>query len=320
LAQLLAGGPEYPSWDDYAIFHAIEHGYENRADIVELIGNNVEQFRDNVERIRGRKTVEGLQSGGMKECRKCDGVKPMAAFAGSSLISGYGRFCNDCKGITSDPGQGNKDTGEGSLAIAFGQLVSLISLVIFNLLVQFDGENCFESLTIVVWIWPLFFFVLGLVLACCFLLRRRPNQNWRWFETTRSWELIGVGDQPGFAGALCRWIGRRMVGRPILRSLLLFHIGWATFIYVFFIVTSCLTSPAQLLPGWLGNSAEANLTGANLSGHYLSGIDLTRANLTGANLYEADLTGANLSGVNLDGVIGADFTDALNVPAKYLKD
>ncbi len=111
LAQLLAGGPEYPSWDDYAIFHAIEHGYEDRADIVELIGNNVEQFRDNVERIRGRKTVEELQSGGMKECRKCDGVKPMAAFADSSLISGYGRFCNDCKGITSDQGQGNKDKG-----------------------------------------------------------------------------------------------------------------------------------------------------------------------------------------------------------------
>jgi hypothetical protein len=96
----LAGGPEYPSWDDYAIFHARENGYEDRADIVELIG-------DNVESIRSRKAVEGLQSGGMKECRKCDGVKPMAAFADSSLISGYGRFCNDCKGITSDQGQGN---------------------------------------------------------------------------------------------------------------------------------------------------------------------------------------------------------------------
>ena len=312
MAQLLAGGPEYPSWDDYAIFHAIEHGYEDRADIVELIGNNVEQFRDNVERIRGRKTVEELQSGGMKECRKCHGVKPMAAFADSSLISGYGRFCNDCKGITSDQGQGNKDIDEGSLAIAFGQLVSLISLVIFSLLVQFDGKNCFESLTIVVWIWPLFPFVLGLALACCFLFRAT---NQRQTSILAGWnrelpELIGVGDQPGFAGAVCRWMGRRLVGRPILRSLLLCHIGWATFIYVFFIVTSCLSSPAQLLPGWLGNSAEANLTEANLSGHYLSGIDLTRANLTGANL----------SGVNLDGVIGADFTDALNVPAKYLKD
>ena len=370
LAQLLAGGPEYPSWDDYAIFHAIEHGYEDRADIVELIGNNVEQFRDNVERIRGRKTVEELQSGGMKECRKCHGVKPMAAFADSSLISGYGRFCNDCKGITSDQGQGNKDKGwrlEGSLAIAFGQLVSLISLVIFSLLVQFDGKNCFESLTIVVWIWPLFFFVLGLVLAFCFLLQ---SKNQKQNSILGGWipqppKLIGVGDQPGFAGAVCRWMGRRLVGRPILRSLLLCHIGWATFIYVFFIVTSCLSSPAQLLPGWLGNSAETNLTGANLSGYWwhnadlsganltgadltgadllqadlsganLTGANLTGANLTGANLTETDLTGANLDGANLTNadlfradlsgaklydVTGADFTGALNVPEKYLKD
>ena len=155
LAQLLAGGPEYPSWDDYAIFHARENGYEDRADLVELIS-------DDVESIHSRKTVEGLQSGGMKKCRKCDGVKPMAAFADPSLTSGYGRFCNDCKGITSDRGQGNKDTGEGSLAIAFGQLVSLMSLVMLSLLVQFDSLNCFESLTMMVWIWPLFFFVFSL--------------------------------------------------------------------------------------------------------------------------------------------------------------
>jgi uncharacterized protein YjbI with pentapeptide repeats len=180
-------------------------------------------------------------------------------------------------------------------------------------------------------------------------------------------------------------MGRRLVGRPILRSLLLCHIGWATFIYVFFIVTSCLSSPAQLLPGWLGNSAETNLTGANLSGMWwhnadlsganltgadltgadllqadlsganltgadltgadllqadlsganLTGANLTGANLTGANLTETDLTGANLDGANLTNanlfradlsgaklydVIGADFTGALNVPEKYLKD
>ena len=79
LAQLLAGGPGYPSWDDYANFYARENGYEDRADLVELIS-------DDVESIHSRKTVEGLQSGGMKKCRKCDGVKPMAAYAESSLI------------------------------------------------------------------------------------------------------------------------------------------------------------------------------------------------------------------------------------------
>ena len=38
------------------------------------------------------------------------------------------------------------------------------------------------------------------------------------------------------------------------------------------------------------------------------------------DLRNADLSGADLSGATLDDVIGADFTGALNVPAKYLKD
>jgi len=73
-----------------------------------------------------------------------------------------------------------------------------------------------------------------------------------------------------------------------------------------------------------------NLTGANLSGARLTGANLFGADLEGADLghailIKADLTGAYLSGANLDGatlddVIGADFTGALNVPEKYLKD
>ena len=43
--------------------------------------------------------------------------------------------------------------------------------------------------------------------------------------------------------------------------------------------------------------------------------DCTRCDLRGA-----DLTGADLEGANLDGVIGADFSGALNVSPKYLKD
>ena len=38
------------------------------------------------------------------------------------------------------------------------------------------------------------------------------------------------------------------------------------------------------------------------------------------DLTEANLSGKDLTGANLDGVIGADFTSALNVPDKYLKD
>ena len=83
------------------------------------------------------------------------------------------------------------------------------------------------------------------------------------------------------------------------------------------------------------NLAKANLSGANLniaglrradlSGADLSGANLTRANLAyayliGANLTDADLTDADLAGANLKYVIGADFTGAKNVPAKYLKN
>jgi len=75
---------------------------------------------------------------------------------------------------------------------------------------------------------------------------------------------------------------------------------------------------------------EADLRGAKLMAAKMSGANLTDANLAGANLTEADLSGANLSGADLkgadltgailDGVIDADFTGAVNVPAKYRKD
>jgi hypothetical protein len=65
---------------------------------------------------------------------------------------------------------------------------------------------------------------------------------------------------------------------------------------------------------------EANLTGANLTGANLANAWLNEADLSGSDLSDANLTDANLFGADLDGVIGADFTGALNVPAKYLKD
>jgi len=45
-------------------------------------------------------TIEGLQNGDMKECPKCKDVKSIKDFKDSSLITGYGRFCRDCKGKT----------------------------------------------------------------------------------------------------------------------------------------------------------------------------------------------------------------------------
>ena len=66
--------------------------------------------------------------------------------------------------------------------------------------------------------------------------------------------------------------------------------------------------------------AGANLKDADLSGADLSNANLIWADLSGADLSGADLSGADLLGANLDNVIGADFTGALNVPAKYLGD
>jgi len=68
------------------------------------------------------------------------------------------------------------------------------------------------------------------------------------------------------------------------------------------------------------NLIKADLSDANLSGANLLFVLLVLADLTGANLADADLTGADLEGANLDGVIGADFSGALNVSPKYLKD
>ena len=62
------------------------------------------------------------------------------------------------------------------------------------------------------------------------------------------------------------------------------------------------------------------LQAADLSGAYLNGADLSSATLIWTNLSGADLSGADLLGANLDNVIGADFTGAINVPAKYLGD
>ena len=61
--------------------------------------------------------------------------------------------------------------------------------------------------------------------------------------------------------------------------------------------------------------SQANLFKANLPG-----ANLTYAGLKGANLLRANLRDAGMSGANLDDVINADFTGALNVTEKCLKD
>lgn len=60
------------------------------------------------------KTIHGLQSGEMKECPKCKEVRTLAEFKDTSLVTGYGRFCNDCKGIVSQPQQRDRQRGNAT--------------------------------------------------------------------------------------------------------------------------------------------------------------------------------------------------------------
>lgn len=57
-------------------------------------------------------TIEGLENGDYKECPKCKEVKEKAKFKDNSLISGVGRICNDCKGISRSKSHRAKVTKE----------------------------------------------------------------------------------------------------------------------------------------------------------------------------------------------------------------
>lgn len=46
------------------------------------------------------RTIESLQSGEMKECPRCNEIRKLEDFKDSSLITGYGRFCRFCKGLS----------------------------------------------------------------------------------------------------------------------------------------------------------------------------------------------------------------------------
>ncbi len=44
-------------------------------------------------------TIEHLHNGEMKECPKCKELRSKEDFRDSSLVTGYGRFCRQCKGV-----------------------------------------------------------------------------------------------------------------------------------------------------------------------------------------------------------------------------
>ena len=90
------------------------------------------------------------------------------------------------------------------------------------------------------------------------------------------------------------------------------------------ILTIAFTTVLLLVLSGCGESnnseRDKDCPGCDFSHANLSGANLTGALLASANLSRANLTQADLNGAILDGVIGADFTGALNVPERYLKD
>jgi len=67
----------------------------------ERIGNLVKNGVSRHSRInRIYETIEGLQSGDMKECPKCKKIRKAEDFKDSSLSTGYGRFCRVCKNFS----------------------------------------------------------------------------------------------------------------------------------------------------------------------------------------------------------------------------
>lgn len=64
---------------------------------IERLLKNPENANSILVNIHG--TIEGLQNGDMRECPKCKEIKPISDFKDATLITGYGRFCNECKSI-----------------------------------------------------------------------------------------------------------------------------------------------------------------------------------------------------------------------------
>ena len=78
-------------------FNSGENPIANFDDRIARLLKNPENTNTLLANIHG--TIEGLQNGDMRECPKCKEVKPTTDFKDTSLITGYGRFCNECKNI-----------------------------------------------------------------------------------------------------------------------------------------------------------------------------------------------------------------------------
>ncbi len=82
-------------------FNSGKNPIDNFDERIERLLKPPENVNSLLANIHG--TIEGLQNGAMRECPKCKEVKPVKDFKDKSLVTGYGRFCNECKNIRVHP-------------------------------------------------------------------------------------------------------------------------------------------------------------------------------------------------------------------------
>jgi ssDNA-binding Zn-finger/Zn-ribbon topoisomerase 1 len=61
----------------------------------------------------------------MKECPRCNDIKPLEDYFDEKLITGYGRFCNDCKGTSN---KAKSKAKEQSLAQAQERMRAMVGV------------------------------------------------------------------------------------------------------------------------------------------------------------------------------------------------
>lgn len=76
-------------------FNSGEHPIASLDERIERLLKNPENANSLLKDIH--KNIEKLHNGEMRECPKCKNIKSINDFKDASLITGYGRFCNDCK-------------------------------------------------------------------------------------------------------------------------------------------------------------------------------------------------------------------------------
>ncbi len=98
--------------------------------IEELIKNGDYCQNDLINNIH--ETISNLNNGEMKVCPKCKMVKSLDDFRDSSRISGFGRFCRECKHLGNNQFYGHTNTSEDNQKLMCDKCKTLKSVDMFR--------------------------------------------------------------------------------------------------------------------------------------------------------------------------------------------